>query len=161
MAQEREVGPLEEGLVIEREAILGLGDSSLLLLFDRYLERLEKTEGPRLWFHPERTKEGDLRFMKGWQHSNTKELLENSPRLLLLLAKHRLIPLEEVEILHLILDAGVALERLPVPVADVQHFDISSSKSLLRFHLSRRKTRKFIPKEEIPPARIVVIGGEP
>ena len=160
MAQERQEDP-PRGLTIEREEVLGREDPSFLLLFDRYIERLGKTEGPKLWFHPERTLGGSLHFPKGWQHPNTKELLETSPRLLLLLAKHGLVPLEEVDVLRLIMDAGVALERLPMPVADVQHLDISASKSLLLFHLSKRKARTFIPKEEAPAARVVVIGGEP
>lgn len=70
-----------------------------------------------------------------------------------------LVPLDETVALRLIRDAGVALEPLPLPVATVQHFDASSSKSLLLAQISRRG-QPVRPSDTVGEVKVVRMGGE-
>lgn len=150
-----------EPFVIRRAVLLARAkEPALLALYDAALQTARETPPERRRSHePIASENGDLTWPEGWQEANTRHLLDTSPRAFWLMARARLIPLSEMEAISMIDREGKALDRFPVPVANVIRFDGTNSKSLMLIRAASRARHRNVARAP-EPVKVVSIDDD-
>ncbi len=131
-----------EPFTIHRSTLVArANEPGLVALYDAAFEAALETPPDQRDAHEPVPGDDSLTWPEGWQEVNTRRLLDSSPRAFWLMARARLIPVSEMEALAMIDREGKTLDRFPAPVANVQRFDASKSKSLMLLRASRRSPR--------------------